>query len=184
MPSSLISFEPLNPPNQPLHASLLCSNQSNQPLNVPFQDVWKFTPVSYRTSAFGAAALLSLHFFTGSLPAGHWVPLTMCDPWMTSCVCLSVGWELRCKWGLDAPTHRSATILWPRVTCLIPFICSQSFISEVIFNQDCCLLEMNTPVPRWLNRYQWASSKDLGSPSTCSIRAYEHKHLGPTTARE
>merc|ERR1711911_327086 len=33
---------------------------------------------------FGAAALLSLHFFTGSLPAGHRVPLTMCDPWMTS----------------------------------------------------------------------------------------------------
>ena len=32
---------------------------------------------------FGAAALLSLHFFTGSLPAGHWVPLTMSDPWMT-----------------------------------------------------------------------------------------------------
>ena len=33
---------------------------------------------------FGAAALLSLHLFTGSLPAGHRVPLTMCDPWMTS----------------------------------------------------------------------------------------------------
>ena len=33
---------------------------------------------------FGAAALLSLHFFTGSLPAGHQVPLTMSDPWMTS----------------------------------------------------------------------------------------------------
>ena len=126
----------------------------------------------------------SLHFFTWSLPAGHWVPLTMCDPWMTSYVCLSVGWELRCKWGLDAPTHRSATILLPRFTCLIPFICSHSFISEVIFNQDCCLLEMNTPIPRWLNRYQWASSKDWGSPSTCGIRAYEQKHLGPTTARE
>ena len=33
---------------------------------------------------FKAAALLSLHIFTGSLPAGHRVPLTMCDPWMTS----------------------------------------------------------------------------------------------------
>ena len=33
---------------------------------------------------FGAAALLSLHFISGSLPAGHRVPLTMCDPWMTS----------------------------------------------------------------------------------------------------
>ena len=34
--------------------------------------------------SFEAAALLSLHFFTGSLPAGYRVPLTMCDPWMTS----------------------------------------------------------------------------------------------------
>ena len=32
----------------------------------------------------GAAALLSLHFFTGSLPGGHRVPLTMSDPWMTT----------------------------------------------------------------------------------------------------
>ena len=45
---------------------------------------------------FGAAALLSLHFFTGSLPAGHRVPLTMCDPWMT---CL-----LYCPCGLPLPT--------------------------------------------------------------------------------
>ena len=55
---------------------------------------------------FGAAALLSLHFFTGSLPAGHRVPLTMCDPWMTSYflvadtqlykrLCPSVGWSVR-----------------------------------------------------------------------------------------
>ena len=33
---------------------------------------------------FGAAALLSIHFFSWSLQAGHRVPLTMCDPWMTS----------------------------------------------------------------------------------------------------
>ena len=31
---------------------------------------------------FGAAALLSLHIFTGSLSARHRVPLTMCDPWI------------------------------------------------------------------------------------------------------
>ena len=33
---------------------------------------------------FEAAALLSLHYFTELPPAGHRVPLTMCDPWMTS----------------------------------------------------------------------------------------------------
>ena len=33
---------------------------------------------------FGAAALLSLHFCSLSLQAGHRVPLTMCNPWMTS----------------------------------------------------------------------------------------------------
>ena len=58
---------------------------------------------------FGAAALLSLHFFSWSLQAwlhffswslqaGHRVPLTMCDPWMTSCVCLCV-WDG--GWGVD-----------------------------------------------------------------------------------
>ena len=51
--------------------------------NMPSQDVWKFTPCPTGHRPFGAAALLSLHFFTGSLPAGHPVPMTMCDPWMT-----------------------------------------------------------------------------------------------------
>ena len=37
---------------------------------------------------FGAAALLSLHDFTWSPQAGHRVPLTMCDPWMTSLSCI------------------------------------------------------------------------------------------------
>ena len=36
----------------------------------------------------------------------------------TFCVCLTVGGGLGCGWGLDAPAHPSATILWPRVTCL------------------------------------------------------------------
>ena len=34
-------------------------------------------------------------------------------------VCLSVGGGFGCGWGLDAPAHPSATILWPRVTCSI-----------------------------------------------------------------
>ena len=34
---------------------------------------------------FGATALLSGHFYSWSLQAGHWVPLTMCDPWTTYC---------------------------------------------------------------------------------------------------
>ena len=47
----------------------------------------------------------------------HWV-----KKWKTSvldmlCVCMSVGWVLECREGLDAPTHMSATTLWPRVTC-------------------------------------------------------------------
>ena len=45
-------------------------------------DVLKFPLCSTGHRPFGAAALLSLHFFTGLLPAGHRVPLTMCDPWM------------------------------------------------------------------------------------------------------
>ena len=31
-------------------------------------------------------------------------------------LCMRVG-DLECGWGLDAPAHPSATILWPRVTC-------------------------------------------------------------------
>ena len=35
------------------------------------------------------------------------------------CVCVGrkVGWGVRCRWGLAAPAHPSATTLWPRVTC-------------------------------------------------------------------
>ena len=39
----------------------------------------------------------------------------------TFCVCLCVcrgEWGFGCGLGLDAPAHPSATILWPRVTCL------------------------------------------------------------------
>ena len=77
-PSSLISYKPLDPSMRrfcPLRTS------GNSPL--------------YSTGhwPFNAAALLSLHFFTGSLPAGHRVPLTMCDPWMTSLgVCVRERW--------------------------------------------------------------------------------------------
>ena len=35
----------------------------------------------------------------------------------TLCVCLCVGRRLGCGWGLDAPAHLSATILWPCITC-------------------------------------------------------------------
>ena len=49
------------------------------------QDISKFTPVPYRTSAFtfGAAALLTplRHLITSSRASGT---VTMCDPWMTS----------------------------------------------------------------------------------------------------
>ena len=51
---------------------------------MPPQDVWKFPRVLQDIGPFGAAALLSNHFITGSLPAGHRVPLTKCDPLMTS----------------------------------------------------------------------------------------------------
>ena len=37
----------------------------------------------------------------------------------TFCVCLSVSRVLGCRWGLDAPAHPSATILWPCVTCFL-----------------------------------------------------------------
>ena len=32
-------------------------------------------------------------------------------------VCLCMEWGLGCGWGLDAPAHPSAPILWPRITC-------------------------------------------------------------------
>ena len=38
-------------------------------------------------------------------------------------VCLCMEWVFGWGWGLDAPAHPSATILWPRVTCslMLPF---------------------------------------------------------------
>ena len=46
-------------------------------------DVSKSLLCSTGHRPFGVAALLSLHLFTGSLPAVHRGPLTMCDSWMT-----------------------------------------------------------------------------------------------------
>ena len=54
-------------------------------------------------------------------------------------VCLSVGGGLGCGWRLDAPAHPSATILWPRVTCLNKRVCNFSrngdFLAEGIAKQ-------------------------------------------------
>ena len=53
---------------------------------------------------------------------------------------VSVGWGLRCGWGLDALAHSSATILWPRVTCFFnrvsavhtfAYVCHKYFPSMV-----------------------------------------------------
>ena len=52
---------------------------------------------------FGAAALLSLHYITLSLQAGHRVPLTMCDLWMT---CLE---HFRCEEGSKGGNARFHT---------------------------------------------------------------------------
>ena len=52
---------------------------------LPPQDVWKFPLVFYRTSAlWGHCPALTplLHWI--ALSARHRLPLTMCDPWMTS----------------------------------------------------------------------------------------------------
>ena len=43
----------------------------------------KIHPYPPGCQPFGATALLSLHLLTWLLWAGHRVPLTMCDPWMT-----------------------------------------------------------------------------------------------------
>ena len=85
--------------------------------NMPSKDVWKFTPVSYRTLALWGRCPAFTPLLQLSLHAGHRVPLTMCNPWMTCCVCVCVGWGVGCGWVLAAPAHPSATILWPLVTC-------------------------------------------------------------------
>ena len=51
-------------------------NQSSKAWNLPLQDVRKITPVFYR--AFCGPCFAIIHFFIGSLQAGHQVP------WMTS----------------------------------------------------------------------------------------------------
>ena len=57
-------------------------------------------------------------------------PCQRVEKWETSgleafcvCVCVGrgVGWSVGCGWGLAAPAHPSATILWPRVTCCLAF---------------------------------------------------------------
>ena len=55
---------------------------------MPSQDVWKFTPVSYRTSALWGRCPALTPLLQLSLQAGLRVPLTTCDPWMTCFLCL------------------------------------------------------------------------------------------------
>ena len=43
----------------------------------------------------------------------------MLQLWLSVCECVWIEWG--CEWGLQAPAHPSATILWPRVTCLFVF---------------------------------------------------------------
>ena len=50
---------------------------------MPSQDIWKFTPVSYRTSALWGRCPALTPLLQLSLQAGHRVLLTMCNPWMT-----------------------------------------------------------------------------------------------------
>ena len=57
---------------------------------------------------FGAAALLSLHFFSWSRQAGHRVPLTMCYPWMTHWAYCSCPNAL-VTFSSTAPAHPHAT---------------------------------------------------------------------------
>ena len=62
---------------------------------------------------FGAADLLSLNFFSRSLQAGHWVPLTMCYPWMTSSFCFFlVIWKLYIENKLIDSWWSSNIVLW------------------------------------------------------------------------
>ena len=82
---------------------------------------------------FEAAALLSLHFFTGSLPPGHWLLLTMCDPWiplMTSCMCIRPC-LIASGFCITAPTQPSATGLphiWPLLFLLSLFLRGGEFL--------------------------------------------------------
>ena len=126
------SPRPQTPPQLPLRPAIFPLRTSgNSPL----------CPTGHRP--FGAAALLSLHCFTGSPQAGHRVPLTMCDPWMTSCVCLTIE-EGRVGvrnphwgWGLDTPAHLFAILLWPLVTC--PTLCKseeKAWQSEIVLTPE------------------------------------------------
>ena len=66
------SPRPQTPPQLPLRPAIFPLRTSgNSPL----------CPTGHRP--FGAAALLSLHYFTWPLGAGHCVSLTMYDPWTT-----------------------------------------------------------------------------------------------------
>ena len=81
---------------------------------------------------FGAAAVLSFHYLTWSLWAGHRVPLTMCDPWMTSllvlpAICLYINFFFsfdgrKCVFALTSPLsmmrliskRQTKAIIWHR----------------------------------------------------------------------
>ena len=70
---------------------------------------------------FGAAALLTItynHQHTKQGNGYRWPHIAL-GRLVCVCVCVGrgVGRGVGCGWGLAAPAHPSATILWPRVTC-------------------------------------------------------------------
>ena len=76
--------------------------QNNQmPSNMHPQDVWKFTPVSYRTSAlWGRCPTLTP---LPQLITPSRAPGTL-DSWMTSCVCVCVCWSGEVELRVERPS--------------------------------------------------------------------------------
>ena len=71
------------------------------------------------------------------------------------CVCVGrgVGWGVGCGWGLAAPAHPSATILWPHVTCYIPYHGWSSHMQEFV-KFSCRLLVEQKDVPLLRKKYE------------------------------
>ena len=69
------------------------------------------------------------------------------------------GWGLGCGWGLDAPAHPSATILWPRVTCLLIIAESSENLSFFSINTNTNLMHTIIQTKHKVSYIPWAISR-------------------------
>ena len=115
-----ICFPSLNSTLQPSNIPLLPYICHLQPYVCPLRTSRNSPCILQDIDPLG---LLPGSHFTFSL-TGHRVPLTMCDPWMTKCVCHQLHHQLQYQFHYRPHSHLSTLFYSPEISHIKNFSCS------------------------------------------------------------